>query len=107
MRARGLVLFVVGVSCCPGQRSWALGGQHGRRETRIGSSAGEWRVMSAGPVASTLGRGPRFTRRADTTESSFVYAIVRCGGKQSRAPVYDVLDLDKLAGHVGSTATLS
>jgi large subunit ribosomal protein L21 len=35
-----------------------------------------------------------------------VYAIVRCGGKQSRASVDDVLTVDKLAGEVGSTVTL-
>jgi large subunit ribosomal protein L21 len=35
-----------------------------------------------------------------------VYAIVRCGGRQSRASVDDVLTVDKLAGQVGSTVTL-
>jgi len=35
-----------------------------------------------------------------------VYAIVRCGGKQSKASVDDVLTVDKLAGDVGSTVTL-
>jgi large subunit ribosomal protein L21 len=35
-----------------------------------------------------------------------VYAIVRCGGRQSRASVDDVLTVDKLAGDVGSTVTL-
>jgi large subunit ribosomal protein L21 len=35
-----------------------------------------------------------------------VYAIVRCGGKQSRASVDDVLTVDKLAGEVGSTIKL-
>jgi large subunit ribosomal protein L21 len=35
-----------------------------------------------------------------------VYAIVRCGGKQSRASVDDVLTIDKLAGEVGSAVTL-
>jgi len=35
-----------------------------------------------------------------------VYAIVRCGGTQSRASVDDVLTVDKLAGEVGSTITL-
>jgi large subunit ribosomal protein L21 len=39
-------------------------------------------------------------------ESSFVYAIVRCGGRQERASVDDVLTVDKLAGEVGSTVTL-
>jgi large subunit ribosomal protein L21 len=63
--------------------------------------------MSAGPVASTLGRG-RGSRGGLTPgrESSFVYAIVRCGGRQSRASVDDVLTVDKLAGEVGSTVTL-
>src|SRR5215469_2159314 len=46
-------------------------------------------------------------RRAGTREREFfVYAIVRCGGKQSRASVDDVLTVDKLAGEVGSTVTL-
>ena len=35
-----------------------------------------------------------------------MYAIVRCGGKQSRASVDDVLTVDKLAGEVGSTVRL-
>jgi large subunit ribosomal protein L21 len=38
--------------------------------------------------------------------SSLVYAIVRCGGRQERASVDDVLTVDKLAGEVGSTITL-
>jgi large subunit ribosomal protein L21 len=63
--------------------------------------------MSASPVASTFGRG-RGSRGglAPRRESSFVYAIVRCGGRQSRASVDDVLTIDKLAGDVGSTVTL-
>jgi large subunit ribosomal protein L21 len=35
-----------------------------------------------------------------------VYAIVRCGGRQERASVDDVLTIDKLAGEVGSSVTL-
>jgi large subunit ribosomal protein L21 len=35
-----------------------------------------------------------------------VYAIVRCGGKQEKASLDDVLMVDKLAGEVGSTVTL-
>ena len=38
--------------------------------------------------------------------SSFVYAIVRCGGRQERASLNDVLTVDKLAGEIGSTVTL-
>jgi large subunit ribosomal protein L21 len=36
-----------------------------------------------------------------------VYAIVRCGGRQEKASVDDVLTIDKLAGEVGSSVTLS
>jgi len=35
-----------------------------------------------------------------------VYAIVRCGGRQEKASVDDVLTVDKLAGEVGSSVTL-
>ncbi len=39
-------------------------------------------------------------------ESSSVYAIVRCGGRQEKASVDDVLTVDTLAGEVGSSVTL-
>jgi large subunit ribosomal protein L21 len=35
-----------------------------------------------------------------------VYAIVRCGGRQEKASVDDVLTVDRLNGEVGSTLTL-
>ncbi len=35
-----------------------------------------------------------------------MYAIVRCGGRQEKASVDDVLTIDKLAGEVGSSVTL-
>ena len=35
-----------------------------------------------------------------------MYAIVRCGGKQEKASVDDVLTVDKLGGEVGSSVTL-
>ncbi len=35
-----------------------------------------------------------------------MYAIVRCGGRQEKASVDDVLTVDKLSGDVGSTITL-
>jgi large subunit ribosomal protein L21 len=35
-----------------------------------------------------------------------VYAIVRCGGRQEKASVDDVLTVDKLTGEIGSTVTL-
>ncbi len=35
-----------------------------------------------------------------------MYAIVRCGGRQERASVDDVLTIDKLAGEIGTTVTL-
>jgi large subunit ribosomal protein L21 len=40
-------------------------------------------------------------------ESSGVYAIVRCGGRQEKASVDDVLTVDKLAGEVGSSVQLA
>jgi len=50
----------------------------------------------------------RTPRRARTRqrESSRVYAIVRCGGRQEKAAVDDVLTVDTLAGEVGSSVTL-
>jgi large subunit ribosomal protein L21 len=36
-----------------------------------------------------------------------VYAIVRCGGRQEKASVDDVLTIDKLSGGVGESITLS
>jgi len=39
-------------------------------------------------------------------ESSSVYAIVRCGGRQEKASVDDVLTVDTLSGEVGSSVTL-
>jgi large subunit ribosomal protein L21 len=35
-----------------------------------------------------------------------VYAIVRCGGRQEKASVDDVLTVDKLVGDVGSSVML-
>ena len=50
---------------------------------------------------------PRVSRRARIREREFtVYAIVRCGGRQEKASVDDVLTVDKLAGEVGSSLTL-
>ncbi len=43
----------------------------------------------------------------EKAESEFsVYAIVRCGGRQEKAAVDDVLTVDTLAGEVGSSITL-
>jgi large subunit ribosomal protein L21 len=36
-----------------------------------------------------------------------VYAIVRCGGRQEKAAVDDVLTVDTLVGEVGSSVTLT
>jgi large subunit ribosomal protein L21 len=41
-----------------------------------------------------------------TQGENSVYAIVRCGGRQERASVDDVLTVDKLSGDVGSSVTL-
>src|SRR5260221_6228939 len=42
---------------------------------------------------------PRFTRRADTRERSFVDAILCCGPNESTVTVDDVLTFDKAACH--------
>src|SRR5208282_106545 len=39
-------------------------------------------------------------------ESSRVYAIVRCGGRQEKVALDDVVTVDKLAGEAGSSVTL-
>jgi len=39
-------------------------------------------------------------------ESSRVYAIVRCGGRQEKVALDQVLTVDKLAGETGSSVTL-
>jgi large subunit ribosomal protein L21 len=39
-------------------------------------------------------------------ESSRVYAIVRCGGRQEKVALDDVLTVDKLPGETGSSVTL-
>ncbi|WP_055481470.1 50S ribosomal protein L21 [Sphaerimonospora sp. CA-214678] len=35
-----------------------------------------------------------------------MYAIVRCGGRQQKVSVGDVLEVDRLAGEVGSSVSL-
>ena len=35
-----------------------------------------------------------------------MYAIVRCGGRQQKVSVGDVLEVDKVAGEVGSRISL-
>src|SRR5712671_4290939 len=44
---------------------------------------------------------------AKERESSRVYAIVRCGGRQEKVALDDVLTVDKLPGEVGSSVTLT
>src|SRR5712675_2016958 len=44
---------------------------------------------------------------AKERESSRVYAIVRCGGRQEKVALDDVLTVDKLPGEVGSSITLA
>src|SRR5262249_39577991 len=62
-----------------------------------------WRapLRVLGPQPRSNAMGPHKQR-----ESSSVYAIVRCGGRQEKAAVDDVLTVDTLAGEVGSSVTL-
>jgi large subunit ribosomal protein L21 len=51
--------------------------------------------------------GARTKESPHKAEREFsVYAIVRCGGRQEKAAVDDVLTVDTLAGDVGSSVTL-
>jgi large subunit ribosomal protein L21 len=43
---------------------------------------------------------------AKERESSRVYAIVRCGGRQEKVALDDIVTVDKLPGEVGSSITL-
>src|SRR5580692_5132999 len=59
------------------------------------------------PSPSAAGGCPRSSRRAGNKRRELsVYAIVRCGGRQEKASVDDVLTIDKLSGEVGTSITL-
>jgi large subunit ribosomal protein L21 len=45
-------------------------------------------------------------KESATKESSRVYAIVRCGGRQEKVALDDVVTVDKLPGEAGSSITL-
>ena len=46
-------------------------------------------------------------KESATKESTRVYAIVRCGGRQEKVALDDVVTVDKLAGTAGDSITLS
>jgi large subunit ribosomal protein L21 len=46
-------------------------------------------------------------KESATKESSRVYAIVRCGGRQEKVALDDVVTVDKLDGKAGSSITLT
>ena len=48
----------------------------------------------------------RGTQGKRNERECFVYAIVRCGGRQEKVALDDVVTVDKLAGQLGSTVTL-
>ena len=49
---------------------------------------------------------PGHARKAQGKRESRVYAIVRCGGRQEKVALDDVLTVDKLPGEHGSSVTL-
>src|ERR1700692_2285027 len=49
---------------------------------------------------------PGHARKAQGKRESRVYAIVRCGGRQEKVALDDVLTVDKLPGEHGSIVTL-
>ena len=48
----------------------------------------------------------RGTQGKRNERECFVYAIVRCGGRQEKVALDDVVTVDKLPGQAGSTVTL-
>ena len=46
-------------------------------------------------------------KKREERESSRVYAIVRCGGRQEKVALDDVVTVDKLDGKAGSSITLT
>jgi large subunit ribosomal protein L21 len=63
--------------------------------------------MSGKPASSPAEGFRESPRRASIKRRELsVYAIVRCGGRQERASVDDVLTVDKLSGDVGASVTL-
>ncbi len=67
-------------------------------------------LPASGPLVQASRRGVH--RRAGarkesaTKESSQVYAIVRCGGRQEKVALDDLVTIDKLPGETGSSITL-
>jgi large subunit ribosomal protein L21 len=61
------------------------------------------RQASPAPASLRLSASGRALKRRELS----VYAIVRCGGRQERASVDDVLTVDLLSGEVGSSVKLA
>src|SRR5262249_35679571 len=66
--------------------------------------SGSWRARrgSEGPGGQRASRG---AGHAQGRGSSRVYAIVRCGGRQEKVALDDVLTVDKLEGEAGSSVS--
>src|SRR5215831_5448243 len=66
--------------------------------------SGSWRARrgSEGPGGQ---RASKAAGHAQGRGSSRVYAIVRCGGRQEKVALDDVLTVDKLEGEAGSSVT--
>ena len=75
---------------------------------RLRRSHGQMAVMRQ--IVYAQGRQPRLRWTLagwHSEERLSVYAIVRCGGRQEKASVDDVLTVDKLSGEVGASLTLA
>jgi large subunit ribosomal protein L21 len=88
---RSLILFVVGA---PDEFS---GGYAAEVSSAQRSRPARIDAERSANLAAGSHKGERVLR---------VYAIVRCGGRQEKASVDDVLTVDKLAGEVGSSIML-
>jgi large subunit ribosomal protein L21 len=64
----------------------------------------EGRGAEKGFAAVNVALGAQGTHKGE--ESSRVYAIVRCGGRQEKVALDDVLTIDKLAEEAGASITL-
>jgi len=82
-----------------------VGGPPGQPGAKAGEPLVSLRSSVRIGVDAVRARTPRRARTRQR-ERSRVYAIVRCGGRQEKAAVDDVLTVDTLAGEIGSSVTL-
>jgi large subunit ribosomal protein L21 len=74
---------------------------------QLSGAATRWQPLDAhGRTGGRARWAPHKAARMKQERESSVYAIVRCGGRQEKAAVDDVLTVDTVAGETGSSVTL-